>query len=222
MRISGISTGHCSGFERRWAVTWVGGMTRLSTADALSFVTTDLLKRLGFPTTLEEEWSGENDPSIQSLERTRERTVERLAGIAERLADAGDINRAFALDAQMDSFESDQPMTTYTPDLGEFRTREGVTVVFSKRPLDDARQEVGWLADQLRPDPIKVNEYGNPVPPGERDASRYRWGLLFKLNEDPATAWNQRFDSGSWLRRIFATASRELPVVFGLKVSDTN
>jgi hypothetical protein len=55
-------------------------------------------------------------------------------------------------------------MTTYTPDLGEFRTREGVTVVFGKRPLDDARQEVGWLADQLRPDPIKVNEYGNPVP----------------------------------------------------------
>jgi hypothetical protein len=89
---------------------WWHDATLLATADALSFVTTDLLERLGFPTTLEEEWSGENDPSIQSLERTRERTVERLAGIAERLADAGDINRAFALDAQMDSFESDQPM----------------------------------------------------------------------------------------------------------------
>jgi hypothetical protein len=110
-------------------------------------------------------------------------------------------------------------MTTYTPDLGEFRTGEGEKI-FGKRPLNDEQQEVGWLVDQLRPDPVKVNEYGDPTRPSKRGAAEYRWGRLLKPNEDPATAWSQRFASGSWLRRIFDTASRELPVMFGLKASD--
>jgi hypothetical protein len=194
---------------------WWQDATLLVTADALSFVTTDLLERIGFPDVLGEEWSPDDDLAIRSLSEARERAVERIAGIAERLADAGDIERAFALDTQVDAFVSNQPMTTYTPDLGVFRTSEGVTLI-GKRALADVRTEVGWIVDQLRPDPVHVNEYGVPTSPGAPHPAEYRWGRLFGPEDDPATAWERRYAAGSWLRAIFERAERELPAMFGL------
>jgi hypothetical protein len=200
---------------------WWKDTPLLVTADALSFVATDLLERIGFPASHGKGWSPENDPAIQSLQEVRVRTVQRLASIAERLADAGDIHRAFAVDTQVDAFESNQPMTTSTPDLGEFRTRAGVPMI-GKRSLSDTQQEVGWLVDQLRPDPVTGNEYGVPVSPQTATALEYRWGRLFKPGENQSTVWDHRFASGSWLRSIFDRASKELPAMFGLKPRDTN
>jgi hypothetical protein len=84
------------------------------------------------------------------------------------------------------------------------------------RALDEVRREVAWLLDQLRPDTVIVNEYGEPTSPGTPHPAVYRWGPLL-AGEDPSSAWNQRFCAGSWLRRIFDTSAEELPAWFGIK-----
>jgi hypothetical protein len=198
---------------------WWQDTSLLATADALSFVTTDLLERMGFPESLGPESNSEIDPVLESLEQARERTVDRLASIAERLADAGDIERAFALDTKVDAFHSDTGMAAYMPDLGEFKTREDVSL-FGPRTLSQVRLEVAWLVDQLRPDRVTVNEYGVPTKLGAPDAAEYRWGPLLGAGDDPSTAWAERFASGSWVRRIFETAAGELPAMFGLGASE--
>jgi hypothetical protein len=190
------------------------------TADALSVVTIDLLERIGFPYILGKEWSPENDPRLLSLEQARERTVERLTIVAQRLAEAGDVRRALLIDGQVDTFESeDLPMATYTPDLGLLTAKDGTPQL--ERPMADVRQEVSWLVDQLRPDPIAVNEYGTPTTAGAPHPAEYRWGYLFDSGDDTASAWDRRFAEGSWLRRIFDRAEKEIRAIFGLEAPAT-
>ncbi|MEU1284489.1 hypothetical protein [Kitasatospora sp. NPDC005856] len=195
------------GADQRW---WQD-TDLLETADALSFVAVDLLERTGFPETLREE-----DPRLQSLALARERTVERLTGIAQRLAEAGDSQRAFLIDGQLEFFLSpDLPMAIYAPTLDLLETKDGIA--WLDRPLSPMRDEVGWIVDQLRPDPIAVNEYGEPATPGAPNPAEYRWGGLLDDGEEGALAWDQRFSPGSWLRRIFDRAGKDLPARFGLE-----
>jgi hypothetical protein len=184
-------------------------------------VATDLLERVGFPTSrFGEEWSAENDPHLESLLSARERITNRLAGIAQRLAEAGDIDRAFALDGKVDALSTGRAMSAYMPGMGEFRTREDV-VLIGPRSLDWVRDQIAWLVDQVRPSPVLVNEFGRPTSSAAPEPTIYRWGRLLVDSDDPSHAWDQRFAAGSWLRRIFDTASKELPRMFGIEASGT-
>ncbi|MEV0602157.1 hypothetical protein AB0I82_23005 [Streptomyces sp. NPDC050315] len=207
------------GANQRW---WQDPTLR-ETVDALSFIATDLLERTRLPEILMEDEQDE-DPearlsaqqSLQSISVERERTVDRLAGVAQRLAEAGDSQRAFLIDGQVDLLLSpDLPVGIYAPTLEPLETIEGITL-FGRRPLSPLRDEVAWIVDQLRPDPITVNEYGAPIASGAPEPAKYRWSHLFDAHDEPEGMWEQRFTQNSWLRRIFARAASELPALYGL------
>ncbi len=185
-------------------------------ADALLFVSTDLAERMEVVDRADAQGLAGIERSFQSVERVHERTVERLIGIADRLAADGDIERAFALDNQADALQSDSVPVAYVPDLGAFVPLDG-RIHVGKRMFSDVRSQVGWLVDQLRADPVTVNEYGVPISPDAPHAAVYRWGPLFGVGDDPSAAWEQRFSSDSWLRRIFETSREELSAIFGVQ-----
>jgi hypothetical protein len=164
------------------------------------------------------EWRLQTAERFQSPQQTRGRVIERLTDIAQRLAEAGDLERAFVLDGQIDTLKSGG-MGIYSPNLGVFRTKDEITHI-GPRALSGPRTEVGWLVDQLRADRIDVTEDGTPIKLGAPDPSEYRWGALFEAGDSPSTAWDERFVPDSWIRRTFDRAAKELPVMFGIEPKD--
>ena len=91
-------------------------------ADALAYVSTDLLERMNFPEHLSEESLERIEESLQSVGHARQATFERLVGAADRFAAAGDLDRAIALDTQADALRSDRPIAIFEPDLGRLQS----------------------------------------------------------------------------------------------------
>ncbi|MGW2288561.1 hypothetical protein [Streptomyces phaeochromogenes] len=202
--------------------SWWRDQTLREAADALSFVATDLLERTSFREILTEEGQRQNPAAWQSVQESlrlieiaRERAVERLEGVAQRLAQAGDSQRALRIDGQVEALVlPDFFMWVYAPTLDRLETRDGETEL--DRPLSSVRTEVAWIVDQLRPDPIAANEYGEPAVANAPEHAVYRWSHLFDVHEGAEGAWDRRFSQGSWLRRIFARAGTDLRARFGL------
>jgi hypothetical protein len=97
-----------SGAEPQW---WKDPAL-LASIDLVSYITFDLLERsAGEQTINTEEEQGESleneadrAGAEQLLHEERQRVVDRLAGVAQRFAEMGDVARAFALDGQVESF----------------------------------------------------------------------------------------------------------------------
>jgi hypothetical protein len=194
-----------SGAEPQW---WKDP-TLLASIDLVSYITFDLLERsAGGQTINTEEQQGE---SVQTeadraaaeelLHEERQRVVDRLAGVAQRFAEMGNVPRAFALDGQVEAFVRGK-MPTYAPPPGD-------TV-----PDNPYLKELRWLVDQLRDDAIAVNEYGQPVHSPVPDPYAYRWGLLCESTGHAKSLWEQRYDANSWLQRLSVQARTELRARF--------
>jgi hypothetical protein len=195
--------------------------------DTVAYVVTDLLERLRFPELPTPALTLGGDPdepgtadttALDTLDGERQRTRFRIAGVAQRLAEAGDVEDASRIDGQVDALSTGD-MRTYGPVLrplviekSEYETE------MILRNLGWLRREFGWLVDQLRPDDTvapALNEYSEAVARYGIDPTAYRWGRIIDADVDTSAAWDQRFTHDSWLRLIFEKAATELPVMMG-------
>ena len=83
--------------------------------------------------------------------------------------------------------------------------------IIGERPFGWMRAEVSWFVDYLRPDPMEVDRFGEPLGLDPPPASVYRWGRLLRSEDDPATVWESRFSDNSWFRRVLQQARNEYP-----------
>lgn len=184
---------------------WWKDPVLLANIDLVSYVTFDLLLRLADEQSMNtadetgaasEDEADRPDP-VELLLEEKHFVVDRLAGMAQRFAELGDVTRALALDRQVEALRRGK-MPTYAPPQSE-------TV-----PDNPYLEELRWLVDQLRDDGIAVNEYGEPVHLPAPDPYAYRWGLLSEPAGEAKSLWEHRYDADSWLERLSEQSRSEL------------
>jgi hypothetical protein len=182
--------------------SWWRNEIDLASTDAIYFVATDLAERFDRQPNEEEE--------IAEIIQAKTRTITRLAGIAQRLSESGAGAEASRIDAQVDSLRFGRT-ASYIPHLPRWGTEDYDYVIpIGSPPLTAFREEVAWLTAELRERNIRVDRDGDPIEESAPTAEAYRWQPLFSPSETARGAWDRRFESDSWFRRLMGNASSGL------------
>jgi hypothetical protein len=179
---------------------WWRDVSILVTADATVWVASDVMDRLTPP-----------DDSKDTMANRRRTAIERLAEIAKQQNLVGDRTGASDTMNMAKCLQTLDVQPSYLVDLDSYRRLYDDVEIIGERPFGRVRAEVSWFVDCLRPDPMEVDRFGEPLGIDPPPASVYRWGRLLRSADDPATVWESRFSDNSWFRRVLQRARNEYP-----------
>jgi hypothetical protein len=184
---------------------WWRDVTILVTADATVWVASDIMDRLTPP-----DSNSQFESALDTMQNRRRSAIKRLVEIAEQQKFVGDRTSASDTINIAKRLRTLDPQPSYSVDLdGYTRLHDHVEII--ERPFAWVRAEVSWFVDYLRPYPLDVDSFGEPLGVDPPPASVYRWGRLLRSDVDPATVWESGFSDNSWFRRVVQRAKYEYP-----------
>jgi len=186
---------------------WWRDVSILVAADATVWVASDVMDRLTPPNDSDSQF----ESVLDTIHNRRRTAIMRLVEIVKQQNLMGD--RISAADTMKiaENLKTMNVQPSYLVSLdGYTRLHDGVEII-GERPFGWMRTEVSWFTDRLRPDPLEVDRFGEPLGIDPPPASAYRWGRLLRPEDDPATVWESRFSDNSWFRRILQRARNEYP-----------
>jgi hypothetical protein len=179
---------------------WWHDNLELARTDAIYDVGYDLARMFGWPLDYRDSYFAEE----------RDRTIDRLSGVAQRLSESGNAAAAARLDEQVEYLRF-RNMVSYMPELPlSLNQDDDEIVVIGEGGSGPLRRELLWLTAELREHKIVVDRDGDPVQGESESAEQYRWGPLFSSSDNIITAWDDRFRNNSWFRRLMDLAPSEL------------
>jgi hypothetical protein len=156
--------------------------------------------------------SQQYEGALDTMENRRRTAIGRLDEIAKRqnlIEDRTSASNTMIIAKCMRRTLDVQP--SYLVDLDGYRRLHDDVEIIGERPFGWVRAEISWFVDRLRPDPMEVDRFGEPLGKDPPPASVYRWGRLLQSEDDPVTVWESRFSEKSWFRRVLQRARNEYP-----------
>jgi len=187
---------------------WWRDLKILVTADATVWVASDVMDRLTRPDGSKSQF----ESALDTMENRRRTAIERLVEIVNQQNLVGDRTSASDTMNIVKYLQTLDVQPSYLVDLDDRYARlDNDVEIIGERPFGWVRAEVSWFVDYLRPDPVEVDRFGEPLGLDPLPASLYRWGRLLRSEDDPATVWKSRFSDNSWFRRVLQRAKNEYP-----------
>jgi hypothetical protein len=186
---------------------WWRDASILVTADATVWVSSDVMDRLTPP----HDSNSQFESALDTMTKRRCTAIVRLVEIAKQQSLVGDRTSASDTSNLANNLQTLDLRPSYLVDLDSYTRLDDDTEIIGERPFGWMRAEVSWCVDYLRPDPIKVDNFGEPLDLNPPMPSVYRWGRLLRSEDDPDTVWGSRLSDNSWFRRVLQRARNEYP-----------
>ena len=186
---------------------WWRDVSILVTADATAWVASDVMDRLTPP----DDSKSQFESALDTMANRRRTAIECLGEIAKQQNLVRDRTSASDTMKFAKCLHTLDVQPSYLVDLDSYTRLYDRVEFVGERPFGWVRAEVSWFVDCLRPDPIKVDKFGEPLGLDPPPASVYRWGRLLRSADDPTTVWESRFSDNSWFRRVLQRARNEYP-----------
>jgi hypothetical protein len=186
---------------------WWRDVSILVTADATVWVASDVMDRLTPP----DDSNSQFERALDTMANRRRTAIERLIEIVNQQNLVGDRTSASDTMNIAKYLQKLDVQPSYLVNLDSYTRLYDDVEIIGERPFGWMRAEVSWFVDYLRPDPVEVDRFGEPLGLDPPPASVYRWGRLLRSEDDPATVWESRFSENSWFRRVLQRARNEYP-----------